>query len=81
MPHQNKYVKVRPNSPYAYGARGNNAVSSAYYESAVSYMNRRLIGRSTLRTFVKKGWLAIFRVKGRLWVHEVCLEEIEDYLI
>ncbi|WP_107666492.1 hypothetical protein [Cyanothece sp. BG0011] len=80
MAHQNRYVKALPNSPYAYGAKANNAITSAYYESARSYMNRRFIGRSTLRLFVRKGWLAIFRVKGRLWVHEVCSEEIEDYL-
>lgn len=80
MPHQNKYVRVGRYSPYAYGAKGNNAVSSAYYQSVTSYMTNNFIGRSTLNTFVKKGWLAIVRVKGRLWVKEVCSEEINDYL-
>lgn len=80
MLHQNKYVKAPRYSPYAYGAKANSVVGSAIYESIKNYMSRKFIGRNTVKTFVKKGWLAILRVKGRLWVKEVCPDEINDYL-
>lgn len=81
MPHLNKFVRSKKYSLYAYGAKGNNLIRSACYESISVYMARKFITRSTVKTFVRKGWLAILRVKGRLWVHEVCPDEIENYLL
>ena len=81
MLNPNRFVKAGRYSLYAYGAKGNNLVNSAYYQLATDFMKEKFIGRSTLRTFVKRGWLAIIRIKGRLWVHEVCPDEITDYLL
>lgn len=44
------------------------------------YMKTRRVTRSQVRKFAHKNWIAVTGYKSRLYVCEICTEEINDYL-
>lgn len=45
-----------------------------------TYCKEKPISRKQAETLAKKNWLGVTRVFGRIWVHEICPDEINDYL-
>ncbi|AIE73020.1 hypothetical protein D082_04910 [Synechocystis sp. PCC 6714] len=43
------------------------------------YCRLKNISRDQAKTLINKKWLAVTKVHGRLWVHEVCPDEINQF--
>ena len=45
-----------------------------------NYCKEKNISRDQAKNFVRKKWLGITRFRGRIWVHEICPDQITDFL-
>lgn len=50
------------------------------WELLTDYMKRRFISRAQVRKFAQLKYIAVSSFRNRLYVCEICLEEIEDWL-
>ena len=51
------------------------------WELLTDYCKRKFISRKQVKTLARKKWLAVSSFRNRLYVCELCPEEIDDYLI
>ena len=53
-----------------------------WYEKTLltDYCKKKNISRKQAKTLIRKKWLAITQFKARIWVHEICPEQITDFL-
>lgn len=45
-----------------------------------TYCKNRFISKKQAHTLIKKKWLAITRFRGQIWVHEICPDQITEFL-
>lgn len=46
----------------------------------VQYCKNKNISRKQANTLIRKKWLAMTQFKARIWVHEICPDEITNFL-
>lgn len=51
------------------------------WEYLTDYCKRKNISRVQVKTLARKRWLAVSSFRNRLYVAEICPDEIEDFLI
>jgi hypothetical protein len=58
-------------------------VDTRYYKkiTLTQYCQEKFISKSQARTLIRKKWLAITRFRGHIWVHEICPDQIHDFLL
>lgn len=44
------------------------------------YCKEKNISRDQAKKLIQKKWLAITQFKARIWVHEICPDEINNFL-
>lgn len=73
-PQVTKQSSVFATRPYTY----NPVVYGTQWELLVEYSKRKFISRNQIRKLVRKKWLAVSSFKNRLYVSELCPEEIKE---
>ncbi len=81
MSQDGRWVKTTRGSlfafhPYEFSPGENWSVKITF----TRYCKEKNISRDQGKTFIRKKWLAITRFKGRIWVHEICPDQIQDFL-
>lgn len=45
-----------------------------------AYCKAKFISKHQARTLIRKKWLGVTRFRGEIWVHEICPDEIAEFL-
>jgi hypothetical protein len=79
--HDGQWGTAKRYSVFAYHPREFTPEIHSYTKiSLVQYCQNKNISRDQAKTLIKRHWLAVTRLAGRLWVHEVCPEQIAEFL-
>lgn len=63
--------------PYTY----NPYTNVTNWEKLTAYMSRKFLTRTQVKTLIRKKWLAVCSFKSRLYVSEICPDEISNWFL
>lgn len=78
---QGRWVKTTRASLFAFHPHEFKPGENWYVKIPLArYCKEKNISRDQAKTLIRKKWLAITQFKRRIWVHEICPDQIKDFL-